>query len=199
MEFPLFETICIERGEVKNIALHQQRYERSLALFYRHMYPKSAVRIFDLLTLIEKTPEFSTALSMPLLRCRLAYNRDNAEVRFFPYQRKIYQRFQPIICDDIHYDLKYNDREQLNALFAQRGNCDEIIIIKQGKVTDCSIGNLVFRRNGQWFTPDCPLLNGTQRQKLLAEGKIRERTIGARELDQFDDIRLINAMNDLTD
>lgn len=27
--FPLFETLCIEKGEIKNINLHQARYERS--------------------------------------------------------------------------------------------------------------------------------------------------------------------------
>lgn len=199
MEFPLFETLCIERGKVKNIALHQQRYERSLALFYTHVAAPNAVRFFDLQELIEKTPEFSTALSMPLVRCRIAYNLNNVEIRFFPYQRKIYQRFQPLICDNINYDLKYNERGQLNALFEQRKDCDEIIIIKQGKVTDCSIGNLVFRHQGRWFTPDSPLLCGTQRQKLLAEGRIHERTIWAQDLAQFDAIRLINAMNDLTD
>lgn len=27
--YPLFETICIERGKIQNIDLHQMRYERS--------------------------------------------------------------------------------------------------------------------------------------------------------------------------
>ena len=34
MEFPLFETLAIEQGKIRNIALHQQRYERSLQAFY---------------------------------------------------------------------------------------------------------------------------------------------------------------------
>ena len=34
MEFPLFETLAIEQGKICNIALHQQRYERSLQAFY---------------------------------------------------------------------------------------------------------------------------------------------------------------------
>ena len=32
--FPLFETIAIENGKIKNIALHQARYERSLITYY---------------------------------------------------------------------------------------------------------------------------------------------------------------------
>lgn len=195
MEFPLFETLCIAQGKIKNIALHQQRYEQSV----RQFYGKSAVKIFDLLHLIEKTAEFSTALSMPLVRCRIAYNQSSADVRFFPYQKKIFKTFQPIIYNDIDYALKYNNRDLLDKLFAQRGNCDEIIIIKQGKVTDCSIGNLAFRKGKDWFTPDSPLLKGTQRHKLLLEGKIREKTLLAADIEKFDEIRLINAMNELPD
>lgn len=32
--FPLFETIAIENGKIKNIALHQARYEHSLITYY---------------------------------------------------------------------------------------------------------------------------------------------------------------------
>lgn len=51
------------------------------------------------------------------------------------------------------------------------------MIIRQGKVTDCSIGNLIFRQNNQWITPDKPLLEGTQRAKLLEQKKIIAREI----------------------
>lgn len=195
MEFPLIETICIERGEIQNIALHQQRYEQSL----RRFYGKSAVKIYDLFSLIQNSTDFSPALSQPLVRCRAAYHHSAVRLQFFPYRRKAYRAFQPVICDEIDYALKYSDRTLLNRLLAQRGQCDEIMIIKHGWVTDCSIGNLVFRRQGEWFTPDTPLLKGTQRQKLLNEGKIREIAISLRDMDRFDEIRLINAMNGLAD
>ena len=42
----LFETICIERGKIQNIDLHQMRYERSL----REYYGKSAVKILIFFT-----------------------------------------------------------------------------------------------------------------------------------------------------
>lgn len=187
--FPLFETLCIENGVVKNIALHQARYERSL----RQFYGKSTVNILNLLDLI-RLPQ---SLKNQLVRCRIDYNAENIQVQYFEYQRKIYRTFQPVICDDIDYGLKYANRELINMLFAQRGNCDEIIIIKNGKVTDCSIGNLIFRKGEKWFTPDTPLLAGTQREKLLKEGKIQEMPIYQRDIEYFDEIRLINAMNQL--
>ena len=186
---PLFETIAIENGKVQNIELHQQRYERSLRTFYG----KSAVVFQKLFSLIEPPAEFQQGL----VRCRIDYDAQHCQVRYFTYQRKTYRTFQPVICNEIDYSLKYSQRDVLNALFAQRGECDEIIIIKNGKVTDCSIGNLILRQGEQWFTPDSPLLYGTQREKLLREGKIIAREILAENLPHFDEIRLINALNGL--
>ncbi|MCQ9123079.1 hypothetical protein BKK54_05900 [Rodentibacter genomosp. 1] len=187
--FPLFETLAIEQGNIQNIEYHQARYERSL----RHFYGKSAVKIFNLFELIQ----IPSHLQNQLVRCRIDYNAESTQIQYVEYQRKIYRTFQPIICDEIDYSLKYANRDLLNSLLAQRGKCDEIMIIKHGKVTDCSIGNLIFRQGNQWFTPDTPLLQGTQREKLLQESKIREATIYAQDIEKYDEIRLINAMNGL--
>ena len=196
-EFPLFETICIKQGEVKNIALHQQRYQRSLQQFYQQNTDESAVQIYDLLSLIRKNPEFPTALQLPICRCRLSYNATSYYIEFFEYQPRSFKSFTPVICEHIDYGLKYQDRRLLNQLLDQRNDADEIIIIKQGKVTDCSIGNLIFRKGQNWFTSDSPLLEGTQRNYLLQQGKIHLRTIWAEEIADFDEIRVINAMNTL--
>lgn len=191
MDFPLFETLCIEQQQIKNCAYHQQRYERALLQFYG----ESAVKIYDLSEIIHLQPEFLNLTH--LTRCRIDYNATTFQIQFFPYQRRKITTFQPVICDEIDYSLKFSDRTLLNHLLEQRSDCDEIIIIKQGKVTDCSIGNLVFRQGEQWFTPDSPLLIGTQRTYLLAAGKIKEKTIFAEDIAQFDEIRVINAMNGL--
>ncbi|WP_109077343.1 aminotransferase class IV family protein [Aggregatibacter kilianii] len=196
MEFPLFETLAIEQGKVCNIELHQQRYERSLRAFYGN---KSAVvlsKVFQLAEHIQVPQELNAE---PLIRCRIDYNAEQIICRYFPYTRKTYRTFKPIVCDHIDYDLKYADRTLLNELLAQKGDCDEIIIIKNGYVTDCSIGNLIFRRGNQWFTPDTPLLEGTQRAKLLAQRRIKVRSILATDLDSFEEVRLINALNGLED
>lgn len=191
MDFPLFETLCIEQQQIKNCAYHQQRYERTLYQFYG----ESAVKIYDLFEIIHLQPEFLNLTS--LTRCRIDYNATTFQIQFFPYQRCKITTFQLVICDEIDYSLKFSDRTLLSHLLEQRGDCDEIIIIKQGKVTDCSIGNLVFRQGEQWFTPDSPLLIGSQRTYLLDTGKIKEKTIFAEDIAQFDEIRVINAMNGL--
>ena len=182
--YPLFETLCIENGKIQNINLHQARCE---------YYGTSAVKIFNLFSLIQ----LPAPLQNQLVRCRIDYNAETTQIQYFEYHRKIYRTFQPVIYDDIEYSLKYSDRSLINTLFAQRGACDEIIIIKNGKVTDCSIGNLIFRQEKKWYTPDTPLLLGTQREKLLQEGKIQERTIFQEDIVNFDEIKIINAMNTL--
>lgn len=191
MNYPLFETICIKNNQLQNIEWHQMRYEQSLLQFYGN----TGGQIFSLFDEIEKFLQNHPPLSSPITRCRVSYNQRELDIQFFPYQAKTYRRFQIVYCDEIDYSLKYQDREKLNELLAQKGDCDEIIIIKQGKVTDCSIGNLIFKQGNHWFTPDSPLLNGTQRQYLLHHNKIEERCIFAEDLPKFSEIRLINALN----
>lgn len=193
MDFPLFETLCIENGQVQNLALHQQRYENSL----REFYAGQPYNIFSLAKILQKNTALWANLQSPIIRCRIDYNATQYHLQCFPYQRKTYQRFQPVICDDIDYHLKYSNRAIFNELLKQKGDCDEIIIVKQGKITDCTIGNLILRQGSQWFTPDSPLLIGTQRSKLLKERKIIERKILLSDLPLFEEIRLINALNSI--
>ncbi|MEH8048238.1 aminotransferase class IV family protein [Gallibacterium anatis] len=193
MDFPLFETLCIENGQVQNLALHQQRYENSL----REFYAGQPYDIFSIAKILQKNTALWANLQSTIIRCRIDYNATQYHLQCFPYQRKNYQRFQPVICDDIDYHLKYSDRAIFNELLKQKGDYDEIIIVKQGKITDCTIGNLILRQGSQWFTPDSPLLIGTQRSKLLQERKIIERKILLSDLPLFEEIRLINALNSI--
>lgn len=193
MDFPLFETLCIENGQVQNLALHQQRYENSL----REFYAGQPYDIFSIAKILQKNTALWANLQSTIIRCRIDYNATQYHLQCFPYHRKTYQRFHPVICDDIDYHLKYSDRAIFNELLKQKGDCDEIIIVKQGKITDCTIGNLILRQGSQWFTPDSPLLIGTQRSKLLQERKIIEREILLSDLHLYQEIRLINALNSI--
>lgn len=191
MDYPLFETVAVERGEILNLDYHQMRYEQAL-----HQYYGRKVLPFNLQEILQKSTALLTLKrSEPLIRCRIDYNDQDYRLQCFAYQRKVFRSFQPVICDHINYGLKFSDRRIFAELLRQKGKHDEIIIIKQGLVTDCTIGNLLFRKNQQWFTPEAPLLNGTQRAKLLAEKRIQTLNIKRQDIAQFDEIRLINAMN----
>ncbi|TCP95545.1 4-amino-4-deoxychorismate lyase [Cricetibacter osteomyelitidis] len=187
--YPLFETIAFINGKPQNLAYHQARYEKSLFEFYG--LAESAVNLAEILANPTALP------SNELVRCRIDYNQYSQQIQFFPYKKRYIRTFQPVICDEIRYNLKFSDRTLLNQLYEKRGQSDEIMLIKQGMITDCTIGNLILKRQGEWFTPDTPLLQGTQRERLLQQQKIQLRHIPLKELDLFDEIRLINAMNGL--
>ena len=71
---------------------------------------------------------------------------------------------------------------------------DEVIIEKEGYLTDITIANIAFYDGEQWFTPENPLLKGTMRAKLIDEGFLHKREIRKKDLDNYTQVALINAM-----
>lgn len=193
--FELFETIAINNGQAKNLAYHQRRYEQSLDTFY----PNQRVKKWSLASIIEAylAHHVSNNDLKGLVRCRIDYNACDFSIACFAYVKRQVTTFEPVVCDDIDYSLKFADREIFAKLLKKKQSADDIMIIKNGCITDCTIGNLVFKQQGEWFTSDTPLLYGTQRAKLLDEKKIVERQILLKDIDKYEDIRLINALNDL--
>jgi 4-amino-4-deoxychorismate lyase len=96
--------------------------------------------------------------------------------------------------DEIEYSYKYENRDRLNVLKESRQDCDEIIIVKNGCITDTSFSNLVFYDGKKYLTPAQPLLNGTKRKLLLQQNWISEATIKPEDLNNFHHCGLINAM-----
>ena len=74
--------------------------------------------------------------------------------------------------------MKLRQRGKLNELFAKKGSCDDVIIVRNGLITDSSYANLIFFDGREWITPKVPLLEGTCRARLLASGKIKTGNIG---------------------
>ena len=99
-------------------------------------------------------------------------------------------------ADTLDYTYKSAGREPLNCLFALRGACDDILIVKQGLLTDTSIANIALSDGTHWYTPAHPLLKGTRRAALLEEGILQEKDIRPEDLPSFSTVRLFNAMID---
>ncbi|VEI46731.1 Branched-chain amino acid aminotransferase/4-amino-4-deoxychorismate lyase [Actinobacillus equuli] len=72
---------------------------------------------------------------------------------------------------------------------------DEVIIINNGKVSDCTIGNLLFSRKGRWFSSRDYLLKGTQLTKLVEEGIVQLVQITPQDLPQYEQVMMVNALN----
>lgn len=185
--YHLLETIKCTDGKLFNIEFHQSRFEKA-QLEYFGISPKI---------------KLNTEISIPetakngLFRCRVTYSERIDSIEFFPYQPRKVNTLKLVEDNGIDYRYKYADRGKLNQLFEKRGICDDIIIVKNGCITDSFVANLVFFDGEKWFTPDTPLLPGTQRAKLLQERKIFEIRITPQNLSKYKKVGLINAFNDL--
>lgn len=178
------ETIRIEKGRLRNIAYHDRRMNE----VRREVW--GVDRSASIETYIDASPYEERT------RCRVAYGRDVESVEFFPYQIRPVHSLQLVRGGQIEYRRKRADRSELNALFACRGEADDVLIVRGGLLTDTSIANIALGDGTGWYTPASPLLEGTQRACLLDAGMIRPLDIHADDLSRFQKIRLFNAMID---
>ncbi len=182
--FQLFETIKTVDGKLVNLEFHERRFEYS----YHSFFGKEPY--YKLKNVIKLPVNFSSGL----VKTRFVYNKNNYNCDFSSYTPRRIKTIKIINSNDIEYSMKLTNREHLNKLFAFRENADDILIIKNGFVTDTSICNIIFFKNGKWFTPDTPLLNGTCRQRLLMQNLISKYRITSDNLKSFSAFAVINAM-----
>jgi 4-amino-4-deoxychorismate lyase len=172
------ETIKIFDRKACNLDYHQARVDRTIG-----------EGKLDLYSLIK--PEENG-----LFRCRIVYDKNDASIEYIPYKKREIKKLKLVFDDTIEYSQKYEDREQINKLFEQREECDDILIVKDGLVTDTSIANIAFFDGDIWLTPKQPLLEGTMRAKLIDEKKIFPTYISYKDISKFQKIALMNAMID---
>lgn len=180
----LVESIKLLDGELYNLRYHQQRIDSAL----RELSFGISINL-------------ASGIRIPLThqkgfyKCRVLYNFNGInEISFETYRIKPIKKLKLIFTDDIEYKFKWENRKLLNDLYEQRDDADDVIIVKNQLITDSSYANLAFKKASKWFTPASPLLHGTQRQKLIDEGKIFPRDICYKDVEEFDCCKLINAL-----
>ncbi len=176
------ETIKLLDGEFYNLEYHQQR----LSATCRHFKFAN----FELQGFLND----QTIPHKGLFKCRVIYGADGITIEHVPYHTKSIKSLKLVESDSIDYQFKWEDRSALNQLFNQKGHADDVIIVKNGLVTDSSYANLIFWDGKSWFTPFEPLLRGTQRQCMLESEVIRPTTISITDLRKFEKVKLINSM-----
>jgi 4-amino-4-deoxychorismate lyase len=185
--YRFLETIRIENGMICNADLHQDRIDRSR----RDLLGNKNSLLFEK-KIIAETEQLTG-----IWKCRLVYAEEILEITINPYQTRHINMLRLIKDNTIEYAYKMEDRSKLLQCFNLRGDCDEIILVKNGLITDTSYSNLAFFDGVKWVTPAHPLLNGVRRQALLKQKKIREENITPADLGRYEKLSLINAMLDL--
>lgn len=182
------ETIKCEDYEVYNLEYHEKRVANTIGKnFYLrdYIYPNSN----------------------ELLKCKITYNENEIlDVSFSPYKKKQIHTLKLVFDDTIEYKYKYENRDKLNKLLndakVKEKVVDDIVIVKNGFITDTTIANIAIlleNENGlnqKWYTPKTPLLPGTARARNLELNKIKETNITVQMLQRAKKIALLNAMID---
>lgn len=157
-----------------DFAFHQDEIERALQqLKDKYSAGRWKVRLLlDKKGAIECEAQSITLLTSPLYASWAENSVQSDNV--FLYHKTTKRDFYPKVTLD-HEILLFNEKNE---------------------VTEFVNGNFVWFNQGEWFTPPLQsgLLNGTMRQHLLAQGKIKERIIYKKDLQETCKIAFINSV-----
>jgi 4-amino-4-deoxychorismate lyase len=182
--FRLLESIRLQNGNFHRLNYHQQRMDRSVKeLSGQH----NTISLFE--NLKKQNPP-----KAGLYKCRIVYTDKIESVEFIPYEIKPVNSLRVVYDQQIDYSHKYHDRNNIHALLAQKQYCDDILIVRNGLVTDSSYSNIIFYDGVNWITPSTPLLRGTMRQFLLDTAEIKSAPVAVQDIPSFKKFRLINSM-----
>ncbi len=180
-----FETISVEQRQFSSLLPY---HEARLNHTRQHLWGEA-----QSLTLVDQleVPDF---VDDSQHKCRVTYGAEIMDVEWEQYQRRPIESLRLVNADDLAYDFKFKDRQVLKHLFDQRDACDDVLMVRQGFITDTSYANVALFDGTRWYTPEQPLLAGTRRAYLLDEGVITPRAIRAEVLPDYVSLRLFNAM-----
>lgn len=183
MKNSFFETIKINKKHIFHLQHHQKRYENVLSFFGKSNF--------------ENLQNFIAPPDDSLYRCKLIYDHDAIKsVEYYPYQKREVKSLKIIHDDTIEYQMKFLNRDNIDALFSKKDDCDDVLIVKNNLVADTSIANVAFYDGKKWLTPAQPLLQGTTRQRFLDANELHLADIRVEDLKSFEKVALLNAMID---
>jgi len=180
--YPLFESIRVEGGQTHLLHYHQARIERS----YRQLFQKECS--WKLESLLPDLPITG------LHKLRFLYNDRTFTFELVPYNARKIETLKCVEINTYNYDLKFTDRSGIDQAFALRGDCDDVLMTKNGFLTDTSYCNILLFDGTDWVTPEKPLFEGVQREYLLDEKIIKVGEIHEKDLDNYESFMLVNAM-----
>lgn len=182
--YRFIESIRLENHRLQHLDWHNKRLNETR----RHFFGSAPeVNLAKTLVLPENMDE-------GVYKCRIIYGEQIEEVSFQPYIPKSVHSLRLVTDNNADYSYKFENRMLLENLLTQKGEADDILIVRDNCLTDTSYSNVALFDGLHWYTPDTFLLNGTCRQRLLSEGILRETRITLHDLNRYEEIRPINAM-----
>lgn len=184
------ETIKIEDGKILNLHFHNLRLNATRKDFFGAQTPLLQLNLLRLEHFI------TFPASTECTKCRVVYAEQIEEITYSAYEMRKVNSLKLVFPNAIEYPYKKENREALQKLFAEKGAQDEVLIVRDGLLTDTSIANIALYDGHEWITPSYPLLRGTKRTELLARRVIREADIPVERIFSYSKIAFFNAMID---
>ena len=183
------ETIKVLNGQFYNLEAHERRAKVTAKAFFGKSLAWEVERMV-----------IPSEMSSGLVKCRVVYDSEVREVCFQPYNMRRIRSLRLVNGDGVDYRYKSTDRSVFARLWEQRGACDDVLIVRDGWVTDTSFTNVVFEDSrGGLYTPDTCLPEGIRRQGLLDAERIQMCPIRVEDIRHFHRVFLVNAMIGLED
>lgn len=180
------ESILIENGHMPVISWHEQRFANTQELnFGKIVFPSLESEITRTVMPHKKNIRY---------KCRVVYDSENIRVEFSEYKRKQIEFLIIKEDNEISYPFKYEDRRCFAGLTKDLQHNEEVLIVKNGLLTDTSFTNIALFDGTNWETPSVPLLPGIRRRSLMEENIICEKDIRIMDLEKYSKIRLFNAL-----
>lgn len=180
-----FESIRLINGRMMNLQQHQYRIDMTLR-------SNSGDKFLNL-------HKHLKAVNLPksgIYKIRVSYDVHQVvftDTKIEKYKEKPIHSLK-LININFDYQHKSEDRLNLDRAYAQKESADDVLLIKNGLVTDTWYCNVAFYNGKKWLTPQHPLLLGTMRAKLVTAGKIVPTNIQVQDLASFTKVRLFNSM-----
>ncbi|HON02666.1 MAG TPA: aminotransferase class IV [Paludibacteraceae bacterium] len=182
--YRFIESIKLLDGIFYRLKFHQKRMNICSELFYPN----------DDFIHLQSALTDSHPPQKGLFKCKITFESKILKIEYLPYKKKEINSLRIVHTEIESRPYKKEDRTDFNAAFDMRGNYDDVLLMKNGLLTDTSICNIALFDGFSWQTPTKPLIYGVNRANLLEEGKIFEKDIKLSDLQNYSAIRLFNAL-----
>ena len=174
-----FETLRVNDGKILNLEYHQRRVTKTRRFFGFEDTLKIQEEDFDLPKNGEYRLRFDYAKDIKSFTCRALTCREFKAFR--------------VVNSNVKYAHKYANRDELDALKVDE---KDLIIVKDGLLSDTTIANIALHVEGIWLTPKTPLLAGTTRDRLLQSGFLKCADLRIEDLKNAKNFAIMNALID---
>lgn len=182
--YPVFESIAVMDGRYLNVPGHLARMQKTAKALWGIELPDDYLE--------KRLPAFSRD---GLYKCRFMYDAQHYAMELTRYTSKYIQQLVLTEVPEMVYDFKYSDRSEINNYTRSLGKGMDVLFTRNGYLMDTSYCNVALYKEGTWYTPEMPLLQGTQRAVGLKDGLLKQALIHRNDLHSFERITLFNALN----